>query len=85
MGVRVRRDAPAAAVVAPTTGGRVAGMAEEPAAATPPDCPVHGIAMRPTTRVMRSHGLEGGQAIPHDKTVNVWRCPACGRELPRSD
>ena len=37
-----------------------------------------------TTRVMRSHGLQAGKAIPDDKTVNVWRCPACGRELPRS-
>jgi predicted RNA-binding Zn-ribbon protein involved in translation (DUF1610 family) len=55
-------------------------MAEE----TPPPCPKDGITMRPTTRVMRSHGLQAGKAIPEDKTVNVWRCPACGRELPRS-
>ena len=55
-------------------------MAEE----TPPPCPKDGITMRPTTRVMRSHGLQGGKAIPEDKTVDVWRCPACGRELPRS-
>ena len=33
--------------------------------------------MRATTRVMRSHGLQAGKAIPHDKTVDVWRCPAC--------
>lgn len=59
-------------------------MADETPDAAPPDCPVHGIAMRPTTRVMRSHGLQGGKAIPEDKTVNVWRCPACGREQPRA-
>ena len=55
-------------------------MADE----TPPPCPKDGIAMRATTRVMRSHGLQAGKAIPHDKTFDVWRCPACGRELPRS-
>lgn len=55
-------------------------MADE----TPPNCPVHDIAMRPTMRTMRSHGLHAGKAIPEDKTVTVWRCPVCGRELPRS-
>ncbi len=58
-------------------------MADETTSAGPPPCPKDGIAMRPTTRVMRSHGLEGGKAVPEDKTVDVWRCPACGRELPR--
>jgi hypothetical protein len=64
---------------------RVGEMGDDTsAAAQPPACPRHGIAMRPTTRVMRSHGLQGGKAVPHDKTVDVWRCPVCGREEPRA-
>ena len=59
-------------------------MGDETPSAAPPACPRHDVAMRPTTRVMRSHGLHAGRAIPADKTVNVWRCPICGREEPRS-
>lgn len=59
-------------------------MADGTPDAAPPMCPRDNIAMRPTTRVMRSHGLQAGKAIPHDKTVDVWRCPLCGREEPRS-
>jgi len=58
-------------------------MSDQTPTAGPPACPRCGIAMRPTTRVMRSHGLQGGRAIPEDKVVDVWRCPACGREAPR--
>ncbi|HEX2503352.1 MAG TPA: hypothetical protein VHK00_05375 [Miltoncostaeaceae bacterium] len=58
-------------------------MGDESQSTGPPACPKDGITMRPTTRVMRSHGLQGGKAVPRDKTVDVWRCPACGRELPR--
>jgi len=58
-------------------------MADETPDTAPPMCPRDNIVMRPTTRVMRSHGLQAGKAIPHDKTVDVWRCPLCGREEPR--
>ena len=60
-----------------------AAMADATSEAPPP-CPKDGITMRPTTRVMRTHDIQSGKAVPEDKTVAVWRCPACGRELPRS-
>ena len=59
-------------------------MGDETPASGSSDRPADGIPMRPTTRVMRSHGLQAGRAIPRDKTVDVWRCPVCGREEPRS-
>jgi hypothetical protein len=49
-----------------------------------PPCERCGVTTYPTTRQMRTHGLEAGKAIPHDKVVDVWRCPACGREMPRA-
>jgi hypothetical protein len=33
---------------------------------------------------MRSHQIHGTQAVPQDKIVDVWRCPRCGREMPRT-
>jgi predicted RNA-binding Zn-ribbon protein involved in translation (DUF1610 family) len=50
---------------------------------SPPPCPACGIAMMPSRRTMRVHNIRSGRAIPEDKTVDVWRCPACGREQPR--
>lgn len=52
-------------------------------ASIPPGCPKDGIAMLPSRRTMRTHDISSGRAIPVDRTVDVWRCPACGRELPR--
>ena len=37
-----------------------------------------------TTRVMRSHDITTGRAIPKDEAFPVWRCPACSREMPRT-
>ncbi|MGD9694476.1 MAG: hypothetical protein AB7V42_02315 [Thermoleophilia bacterium] len=54
-------------------------MADEPTEA-PPNCPKCGIVMRPATR---AHGTVRGRAVPRDTAVNVWRCPACAREMPR--
>jgi hypothetical protein len=56
-------------------------VAEDPS--TPPACPADGVTMFPTTRTMRSHGLEAGKTVPYERTVTVWRCPKCGKELPR--
>jgi hypothetical protein len=40
--------------------------------------------MLASKRSMRTYDMvRGGPAVPIDKTVEVWRCPACGRELPR--
>ncbi len=49
----------------------------------PPPCPKDGIAMRPSKRTMLTHDISTGQAIPVEQTFDVWRCPMCGRELPR--
>jgi predicted RNA-binding Zn-ribbon protein involved in translation (DUF1610 family) len=49
----------------------------------PPACPKDGIAMRPSKRTMLAHDISSGQAVPVERTVDVWRCPMCGRELPR--
>lgn len=57
-------------------------MTEETSAETPPDCERCGTRTYPTRRQMRMHQLRAG-AIPENKTVDVWRCPSCGREAPR--
>ena len=49
----------------------------------PPPCPTDGIAMRPSKRTMLKHDISSGQAVPVEQTFDVWRCPKCGRELPR--
>ena len=49
----------------------------------PPPCPKDGIAMRPSKRTMLTHDISTGHAVPVEQTFDVWRCPACGRELPR--
>lgn len=36
-----------------------------------------------STRDMRRHDIIQGKAIPRDTRFPVWRCPACGREMPR--
>ncbi len=54
----------------------------ETAAETPPDCERCGTRTYGTTRQMRMHQLRAG-AVPENKTVPVWRCPSCGREVPR--
>lgn len=60
-------------------------MSETGTPAAPPACPADGIAMRPTTRRMRTHDIASGRAIPRDRVVEVWRCPVCGREQPRGE
>jgi hypothetical protein len=32
---------------------------------------------------MKVHNLEGNKAVPLQRRVAVWRCPACGFESPR--
>jgi hypothetical protein len=32
---------------------------------------------------MREHDISTGKARPIDRVVDVWRCPACNREMPR--
>ena len=49
-----------------------------------PDCERCGVRTYPTTRVMRSHDITTGRAIPKDEAFPVWRCPACSREMPRT-
>lgn len=48
-----------------------------------PACPRCGVTMFPSRRRMRTHDIEQQKAIPRDKVVETWRCPACGRETPR--
>jgi len=55
----------------------------ETAPQTPPACPRCGVTMFPSRRAMRSHDITSGQAVPMDKVVDTWRCPSCGREMPR--
>lgn len=50
---------------------------------TPPDCERCGVRTYATTREMRMHQLRAG-TVPENRTVAVWRCPACGREAPRT-
>ncbi len=51
--------------------------------ATPPPCERCGTATFPSRRSMRTHDITTGKAVPQDKVVDTWRCPACGRETPR--
>jgi ribosomal protein L37E len=46
-------------------------------------CDRCGVAAYPSTRVMKVHNLEGNKAVPLQRRVAVWRCPACGFESPR--
>jgi hypothetical protein len=48
-----------------------------------PPCERCGTRTYPTKRKMRMHQIHGGQAYPQDSVVPVWRCPSCGREMPR--
>lgn len=48
-----------------------------------PPCPRCGVTTYPSRRAMRVHNLEGARAVPEQKVVDVWRCPACGAETPR--
>jgi hypothetical protein len=61
--------------------GAMAEAATDPS--VPPPCPKDGIAMRPSKRTMLTHDISSGRAVPVEQTFDVWRCPACGRELPR--
>ena len=54
-----------------------------PDPSVPPPCPRDGVAMRPSRRTMLAHDISSGHAVPVERTVDVWRCPMCGRELPR--
>lgn len=60
-------------------------VAEESTGATgtPPPCERCGAATFATTRVMKTHGLQAGKAIPHERAVPVWRCMRCSMESPR--
>ena len=58
-------------------------MSTEATTQDPPDCERCGTRTYPTKRRMRMHQIQGGQAIPQDRVVAVWRCPSCGREMPR--
>ena len=42
------------------------------------------MAAYPSSRTMKVHNLEGSRAVPLQKTVEVWRCPSCGFESPRT-
>ncbi|MFN8111513.1 MAG: hypothetical protein U0Y82_17000 [Thermoleophilia bacterium] len=61
-------------------------MSETQAAdqATPPDCERCGTRTFASSRVMRTHDIINNKAIPRDQAHPVWRCPACGRETPRT-
>jgi predicted RNA-binding Zn-ribbon protein involved in translation (DUF1610 family) len=59
-------------------------MVESEAAVERPPCPRCGVTTFPTRRTMRVHNLEGAKAIPLQKTVEVWRCPSCAKEMPRT-
>jgi predicted RNA-binding Zn-ribbon protein involved in translation (DUF1610 family) len=50
----------------------------------PPACERCGTATYPSTRTMRTHDITSGQAVPRDTVADVWRCPRCGREMPRT-
>jgi hypothetical protein len=56
----------------------------EPTAAEPPACERCGARTYPSTRKMLSHDISSGQAVPREKVVDVWRCPRCSREMPRT-
>jgi hypothetical protein len=64
----------------------VPGMAtSEPTPAEPPACERCGTRTYPSTRWMRDHDISTGRAIPRDRLVPTWRCPACNRETPRDE
>jgi YgiT-type zinc finger domain-containing protein len=48
-----------------------------------PACERCGASTYATTRRMRTHDITGRQAVPRDVVAPVWRCPRCGREMPR--
>ena len=51
---------------------------------SPPPCPKDGVTMRPSKRTMLTHDISSGHAVPVGRRpFDVWRCPMCGRELPR--
>jgi len=50
----------------------------------PPPCERCGVRTYPSRRAMRMHQIAGGKAIPQDQVVDTWRCPSCGREMPRT-
>lgn len=52
--------------------------------AAPPACERCGTRTYATSRRMRTHGIQSGRAVPADRVIAVWRCPACGREAPRA-
>ena len=56
----------------------------EAPAQEPPACERCGTRTYASRRQMRMHQIHGGKAIPQDQTVQVWRCPSCGREMPRA-
>ncbi len=58
--------------------------ADQQTEVTAPDCERCGVRTYATTRVMRSHDISTGRAIPKDEKFPVWRCPACSREMPRT-
>lgn len=59
-------------------------MSTETHAGDAPACERCGVRTYPSTRRMRMHQIYGGKAVPEDQVVPVWRCPSCGREMPRS-
>lgn len=58
-------------------------MSTETTAAEPPPCERCGTRTYPSRRNMRTHDITTGQAVPQDTVVETWRCPSCGREMPR--
>ena len=56
---------------------------DQTAQAAPPDCERCGARTYPSTRTMRTHDVSTGRAVARDRTYPVWRCPRCGREMPR--
>lgn len=57
---------------------------DNPTTQDAPDCDRCGTRTYATTRTMRTHDITTGRALPRDTTYQVWRCPSCGREAPRS-
>ena len=51
----------------------------------PPACERCGTRTMPSRRKMKRHGLDVAErrAIPQETVVDTWRCPRCGREMPR--
>ncbi|MCB0871742.1 MAG: hypothetical protein H6531_01715 [Actinobacteria bacterium] len=50
---------------------------------TAPDCDRCGTRMYESSRVMRTHDIIQGKAVPRDRRYATWRCPSCSREVPR--